>query len=435
MIRILLAFAAGICVQAFTPGAVFAGAIQENPTNARWLFHSDGTPLFLCGPGDPEGFLYRGTLLPNGTRNGDQNALIQKVIGTGANCMYVIAVRSHGGDGDATQNPFLNHDPSSPLNSAILDQWDGWLGNLSAAGIVTLFIFYDDSAVLWNTGTVVSAAERTFFENIVNRFEHHDNLIWCVAEEYEEALPAARVSALAQIIKDADNHHHPISVHQRGGAQFDFPNDPSIGSFAMQIDQELSLGGIHDWVLDAWSYADGRYNVNLAELLNHYSTRTQTRQRSWAAAMGGAYVMVYGMDIASTPVDALADCGRLASFFEATRFDLMAPQDGIARAETDYVLGNVVSGWILYGVDAATSLGIAIPPSWGGTFNLRWMDCATGAQVLQNGVNVPSGDRTFTIPASLGNEVVLELERASSPTGATDPLPPSTFGAIKSGYH
>jgi hypothetical protein len=63
------------------------------------------------------------------------------------------------------------------------------------------------------------------------------------------------------------------------------------------------------------------------------------------------------------------------------------------------------------------------------------MDCATGAQVLQNGVNVPSGDRTFTIPASLGNEVVLELERASSPTGATDPLPPSSFGAIKSRYH
>lgn len=422
----------GFLLIGFTHRPVLAGAIRENPANARWLFHSDGSPLFFCGPGDPEDFLYRGSLLPNGTRNGDQEELVQKMIGTGANCMYMIAVRSHGGDGDPTQNPFQNHDPNAPLNSAILDQWDGWLGALSAAGIVTLFIFYDDDASIWNTGTVVGAQERAFFENIVNRFEHHDNLIWCIAEEYEEALLPERVSALAAIVKEADNFDHPISVHQLGGAQFDFPNDPSIASFAMQIGAALSLDGIHDSVINAWDLADGRYNVNLAELMNHYTTRTETRQRSWAAAMGGAYVMVFGMDIAGTPVEALADCGRLASFFEATRFDVMIPQDARARAETDYVLGNVTAGWILYGVDAATSLGIDIPPNFGGTFNLRWMDCVTGTQVTQNGVAVAAGTRTFSVPSALGNEVVLELERVV-PVGV-EPLPSASFGRIKSHY-
>ena len=418
----------------FTHSPVLAGAIQENPNNPRWLFYSDGSPLFLCGPGDPEDFLYRGSLLPNGTRNGDQNALVQKLVGTGANSIYMIAARSHGGDGDATQNPFVNHDPNAALNSAILDQWDGWLSSLSGAGVVTLFFFYDDDALLWNTGSVVGAQERAFFENIVNRFEHHDHLIWCIAEEYEEALPQARVSALADIIKDADNFDHPVSVHQLGGWQFDFPDDPSIVSFAMQANAVLSLDGIHDWVLDAWNYADGRYNVNLSELMDHYTTRTETRQRNWAAAMGGAYVMVFGMDIASTPTQALDDCGRLASFFESTRFDVMTPQDARARAETDYVLGNVAVGWILYGSDAASALGISMPPQWGGTFNLRWMDCATGVEVVHNGLSVPSGDRSFSIPASFGNEVVLELERVQSPVDVPDPLRSASFGVIKSLY-
>jgi len=413
-----------------------AGAIQESSSNPRWLFHSDGSPLFFCGPGDPENFFYRGSLLGDGTRNGDQNALIQKLAGTGANCIYTIAVRSHGGDGDATQNPFLNHDPDDGLNSAILDQWDGWLEDLSSAGVVTLFFFYDDDASIWSTGSVVGAEEREFFEAIVNRFEHHDNLIWCIAEEYSEALSAARVSALADIVEEADDFGHPVSVHEHSGYQFDFPNDDALDSFAMQIATSVSPSEIHDWVLNAWDFSAGRYNVNLSELLDPYSTRTETRQRNWAGAMGGAYVMVFGMDIASTPVEALEDCGRLASFFESTRFDLMAPHDASARAETDYVLGNVVAGWILYGADAASSLGIAIPPGFGGTFNLRWMDCASGTEVTQNGVTVPSGDRTFTVPSSLGNEVVLELERASSNPVNVPPeqLRSSSFGAIKSLY-
>jgi hypothetical protein len=419
----------------FSSSPTFAGAIQESPANPRWLFHSDGSPLFFCGPGDPENFFYRGSLQSNGTRNGDQNALIQKLTGTGANCIYVIAVRSHGGDGDPTQNPFLNHDPNDGLNSAVLDQWDGWLEDLSTAGVVTLFFFYDDDASIWNTGSVVGAEERQFFEAIVNRFEHHDNLIWCIAEEYSEALSIARVSALAEIIEEADDFSHPVSVHERSGYQFDFPNDEFLDSFAMQIGTSVSPSEVHEWILDAWDFSAGRYNVNLSELLDPYTTRAETRRLNWAAAMGGAYVMVFGMDIASTPVEALEDCGHLASFFESTRFDLMVPHDPLKRAETDYVLGNFAAGWILYGADAATSLGIAMPPNWGGTFNLRWMDCASGAEVTQNGVSIPSGDRTFAVPSSFGNEVVLELERATAnPVPAPEQLRSSSFGAIKSLY-
>jgi hypothetical protein len=62
------------------------------------------------------------------------------------------------------------------------------------------------------------------------------------------------------------------------------------------------------------------------------------------------------------------------------------------------------------------------------------MDCATGIEVLQNGVSVPSGERTFSIPSGLGNEVVLEMERAQPSSAGPETLESASFGRIKSLY-
>ncbi|RPJ24748.1 MAG: hypothetical protein EHM35_16105, partial [Planctomycetaceae bacterium] len=133
------------------------GRITVDPEHPQWPRHilSDGDTghaFFMCGPGDPEGFLYRGTLNPDGTRAGDQMQLIQKLKGTGANCLYLMAVRSHGGDGDSTHNPFIDHDPAKAVNPNVLDQWEGWFTEMDHNRIVIYFFIYDDSARLWNTG-------------------------------------------------------------------------------------------------------------------------------------------------------------------------------------------------------------------------------------------------------------------------------------------
>lgn len=47
------------------------GQIIVDPNNPSWLKYNGGGPFFLAGPGDPEGFLYRGALNADGTRNGD----------------------------------------------------------------------------------------------------------------------------------------------------------------------------------------------------------------------------------------------------------------------------------------------------------------------------------------------------------------------------
>ncbi len=60
------------------PAAGMAGTISIGPEVAQ-------PPLFLCGPGDPEDFLYRT----------DQQAFIDRLVANGGNTAYVQVVRSH----------------------------------------------------------------------------------------------------------------------------------------------------------------------------------------------------------------------------------------------------------------------------------------------------------------------------------------------------
>ncbi len=394
------------------PARPLMGQIVVMPGCAQWLARYPDRPFFMCGPGDPEGFLYRGLRRADGTRDGDQEALIRKLASTGANCIYLIAVRSHGGDGDATQNPFIDNDPNKGLNQAVLNQWERWFTLMDRAGIVIYFIFYDDSTRVWDTGDSVCAAEKAFFEAIVDRFEHHKNLIWCVAEEYEEALTRQRVHQLAAIIRAADDHDHVIAVHKLPGTSFaDFADDPCVDQFAMQLPRG-DARAYHRAVVSAWRQAKGRYNINMAEAPG-FGTGARARRMEWACVMGGAYVMVIGMDIASTPLTDLEDCGRLVNFFESTDFWRMAPHDELALEATKYVLAWPGHSYIAYRSGGRRRMGLRdMTP---GTYTLVWFDCATGKTIRQKFVHVSHGNNFWLVPPVLGEEVALYVKRVEWP--------------------
>jgi hypothetical protein len=390
--------------------APLPGQITVAPHTAAWLARSDGRSIFICGPGDPEGFLYRGTRNADGTRNGDQMQLIQTLAATSANSIYLIAVRSHGGDGDATQNPFVAGSPSQGLNDAVLDQWETWFDALDDAGIVIFFLFYDDNARVWDTSTTVGAPERSFIRGIVDRFEHHRHLIWCVAEEYSEALTSERASAFAAEIRAADDHDHVIAVHQRTGVSFDFPDDPSIDQFAIQHNVSTAEE-LHAGMVRAFSEAAGRWQLVMAESAEH-GTGASARRKSWACAMGGAYVMVLRMDVATTDPEDLAACGRLVEFMESTDFETMAPRDDLAHGATTWALADSGRSYIAYAVDPAGPMGVKGLRA--GLWDIRWFDCATGARVDQLAVPLPAGDHAWPVPA-LGSEVAVSI-RLAPPT-------------------
>jgi hypothetical protein len=383
------------------------GQIMVDPEHPQWLKRKGGGAFFMCGPGDPEDFLYRGKLNPDGTRDGDQMALIEKLKGTGANCIYLMAVRSHGGDGDKTNNPFVNNDPVKGLNEKVLEQWEVWFTEMDKNGIVIYFFFYDDSARIWNTGDKVGAQEKDFIHAIVDRFEHHKNLIWCIAEEYQEALSVERVKNIAAQIRAADDYGHVIAVHKLNGLDFsEFADEPNIDQFAIQYNVPTA-DALHKGMISAWKRAQGRYNLNMSEAAD-FGTGKEARMKSWACAMGGAYVMILGMDIASTAKSDLQDCGRLVGFFESTNFNEMSPHDELRYGSTKYVLAQPGSSYIAYAPELSGEIGLkGMKP---GTYKLAWFDCGTGKGVLQS-QTVAGGDQTWSKPAGIGNEVAVYIKR------------------------
>lgn len=384
-----------------------AGQIIADPDHPQWLKRKGGGPFFMCGPGDPEDFLYRGKLNSDGTRNGDQMALIEKLKGTGANCIYLMAVRSHGGDGDKTHNPFVNNDPVKGINAKVLEQWEVWFTEMDKNDIVIYFFFYDDSARIWNTGDKVVKEEKDFICAIVDRFEHHKNLIWCIAEEYQEAFSVERVKNIAAQIRAADDYGHVIAVHKLNGLDFsEFENEPNIDQFAIQYNVPTA-DALHKGMVSVWKRAQGKYSLNMSEAAD-FGTGGQAREKSWACAMGGAYVMILGMDIASTAESDLQDCGRLVRFFESTNFNEMSPHDELRYGGTKYVLAQPGSSYIAYTPELSGEIGLkGMRP---GTYKLQWFDCATGKGVLQS-QTVAAGDQTWSKPAGIGDEVAVYIRR------------------------
>ena len=385
------------------------GQIIVAPDHPQWLKRKGGRPFFMCGPGDPEDFLYRGKLNPDGTRDGDQMKLIEKIKGTGANCIYLMAVRSHGGDGDKTHNPFVNNNPAKGINVKVLEQWEVWFTEMDKNGIVIYLFFYDDSARIWNTGNLVGKGERDFIHTIVDRFEHHKNLIWCIAEEYQEAFSAERVKNIAAQIRAADDYDHVIAVHKLSGLDFsEFADEPKIDQFAIQYNVDTA-DELHSGVVTVWRKAGGRYNLNMAEVFSHGRGAT-ARKKSWACAMGGAYVMVFAMDIATTAESDLEDCGRLVRFFESTNFYEMSPHDELRYDGTKYVLALPGNSYIAYTPALRGKIGLRDMTA--GTYEFYWFDCVTGKQVRQAKVNVDAGNQTWSKPRGIGSELAVYIRRA-----------------------
>jgi hypothetical protein len=328
--------------------------------------------------------------------------------GTGANCIYLMAVRSHGGDGDKTHNPFIDNDPRKSINSKVLAQWEGWFTEMDRNGIVIYLFLYDDSARIWRTGDKVGKEERDFIHTLIDRFEHHKNLIWCIAEEYQEALSVKRVKNIAAEIRAADDYDHVIAVHKLSGLDFsEFADAPSIDQFAIQYNQS-SADALHNGMVSAFKQAKGRYNLNMSEAADFRSGQ-DARMKSWACAMGGAYVMILEMDIATTAKSDLEDCGKLVRFFESTNFNEMSPHDELKFAGTKYVLAHQGFSYIAYSPELQGKIGLKDMRR--GRYEFRWFDCVTSKEVRQAKVNVQAGNQSWKKPGGIGRELAVYIRR------------------------
>ncbi|MHC4424526.1 MAG: DUF5060 domain-containing protein [Planctomycetota bacterium] len=395
----------------------FSGLITVDSNQPQWPKYvwAPVRPFLMCGPGDPEDFLYRGKINPDGTRDGDQMQLIDRLKIAWANCIYLMAVRSHGGDGDETHNPFIDHDPAKGINPRVLDQWEQWFVEMDRHCIVIYFFIYDDSALVWNTGDEVGKPEHEFIQTLVNRFEHHGHLIWCIAEEYAERLSAERVKKIAALIRATDDYNHPVAVHKNHGLDFsEFADDANIDQFAIQYNVKTAEE-LHAGVVKAWKNAKGRYSLNLSEAAD-WGTGIEARKKSWACAMGGASVMILGMHIANTSGDDLSDCGTLRRFFESVDLRDMEPHDELAYAGTEYVLAKPGERYVAYTSRARGKIGllggrIGLRNMKAGKYHFGWFDCRVGEWWPESPVDVGEGDHIWRTPIRSGKEVAVYINR------------------------
>jgi len=406
--------------------AVVPGQVMVDPASPSWLVYNrdsnnDGKPdpVFVCGPGDPEDFLYRGTRNPDGTRSGDQLEIINNMSGQGVNSIYFQVIRSHGGDGDSTHNPYVNSDPVNQLDQNILQQWDAWFTMMDNAGIIMYFFFYDDSAQIWSDDTV-GPEERDLITTLVNRYEHLKHLVWVIGEEYSERYSATRISNIAALVKSTDDNKHPIANHQLSGITFDHANDANVDQFAIQYN-DTTVDGLHNGMINAWKNAAGRYSINMSESRDHgYGIRTTVRQKNWACAMGGAYVMVIRMDGTSAYTDKMKDCATLVGFFESTDFNTMAPHDELGNTGT-WVMANPGQSYIAYRMSEG---GFSIGGMTAGTYLLQWIDTVDGTQ-RQRELSFSAGTNFFTRPAGIGPEAAVWVKKINDELRRT--IPPILF--------
>jgi hypothetical protein len=304
-------------------------------------------------------------------------------------------------------------------------------------GITIYFFIYDDAIKVgeqigWHLDAAgeLHPGEKQFLQEIVNKFEHHKNLVWCIMEEGQEIGKdwQLHISKIAETIREADDYDHVIANHQLGGNVFFHANDPNIDQFAIQGNWETGStpDSIHNWLVETWELAEGRYNLNMAEFKTHddlslQGDREGIRKNSWAMAMAGSYIMVLGMEIINTPPGQLQDCRHLQQFFESTNINDMAPHDELRYGGTEYVLASPGFSYIAYSSENSKNIGLRnLEP---GTYDLTWFDCLSGQRLERKNTGISSGSQSWEKPRELGEEVALYIRRSDGKVSPATFLP------------
>jgi len=414
------------------------GQIIVTGKNPGYLKYNGGGPAFLCGPDNPETFLFLGNLNPDGTRsNGQQQQVIDHLIKSGVNAFHFQMTRIRRcnikDEGDDQHSPFVDFDPGKPLNKAVLDQWDGWLSKLEAAGIVVHLEFYNDATDVEMMGWKLDENgnlhpdEKRFFEGIVKRFKHHKNIIWGI-EESVNKLPRARLRhfmKLSELIAKIDNHNHPImhsfvtpDTSERDiGRDYVFPTDFYGDPYTQLVTwlHVLPHGEDYDAQHQAylkWSrVGSGRFVVVKNETEKFPRTEPQSRIYQWSCAMTGMHALEAGHDVLRR--QRLLDTdGRIVKFMEQTDFHTMKPTDTLAAGSTKWVLANPGRSYIAYTYDYEHSMGIKNMTA--GYYTLMWFDTVTGETITNNGVSVTTDNAEWQKPSSIGKEIALYVHRSGA---------------------
>ncbi|MHC4495731.1 MAG: hypothetical protein ACYSYM_07900, partial [Planctomycetota bacterium] len=420
--------------------AALPGQVIVAGSNPGYLKYNGGGPVFLCGPDNPEDFLFRGKLNPNGTRSGGgQEEAIDRMARAGVNAFHCQMTRmkrcNYKDEGDDTHTPFVDHDPSKGLDEDVLDQWDGWLDRLEEKGIIVHLEFYNDATDVEMMGWKLDSRgnlppnEKRWIEGIVKKFKHHKNIMWGIEESCNK-LPAARTphfKKIGELIARTDNHNHPIvqsfvvtndpegDFPEGGITSDDYTGDPHIRvvTWLHVVPHKNDFEKQHQEYLSYYKRDASKFVVMKNETYHHPRRGRSSRVYMWSCAMTGMHCLeAYHHAGDASHEKTLRDDGRINTFMEQTDFYKMKSRDDLAAGSTKWVLANPGSSYIAYTYDYSGPMGVK--GATAGMYDLKWFDAVDGDLVTQTGVSVSSGNVTWNKPDSIGSEVALYIKRQGS---------------------
>ena len=414
------------------PGQIIVAGSQP-----EYLKYNGGGPVFLCGPDNPEDFLFRGTLNPDGTRSGGmQEEMIARLAKSGVNAFHCQMFRMQRcnikNEGDDTHAPFIDHDPAKGLNEAVLNQWDGWLDLFEQHGIIVHLEFYNDATdaelMGWQLDTEgeLHPDEHRFFEGIVNKFKYHKNIMWGIEESCNK-LPRSRTphfKKLGELIATTDNFNHPIiqsfvipedpegDFPGGGGTPDDYIDDPNIRvvTWLHVVPHGEDFEAQHQQYLHYYQRDSRHFIVMKNETFHHPRTGYQSRRYMWSCAMAGIHSLeAYHHADRTGDSTLLREDGLINRFMEQTDFHRLVPRDDLAEGSTQWVLARPGQSYIAYTYAYEGEMGVKGMTA--GTYDLLWFDTASGDEVKETGIQVEWGDATWQKPEELGNEIALYIKR------------------------
>ena len=395
-------------------------------------------PAFLCGPDNPETFVYDESRIYHTRRDSGQVEMIRVMEETGVNAFHFIMWKMQKsnmkGEGDDKHNPFIDNDPDKALDTAVLNRWDNWLGMFEQAGITVQLDFYDDATDVELIGWTLDEKgnlnpnEHRYITGIVERFKHHKNIIWGIEESLNKP-PRSRVThfkKIARVIAETDNHNHPIHAGfvvlndpegddpENPATPDDYRDDPNIDivSWLHIHNHGDDLEGQYQEYLKYYLRDSRDFIVMTNETFRHPTNgSSNSRKYVWACVMAGLHKLVpsHRPNNPKHKVHLYED-GFASSFMEQTDFHTMRPRNDLAAGSTKWVLANPAKSYILYTYDYTGDMGAMGIAK--GTYDLLWLDTETGETVKERSRSfVKGGEVLWKKPATVSNEVALYLSK------------------------
>ncbi|MBT3383615.1 MAG: hypothetical protein HN778_02215 [Prolixibacteraceae bacterium] len=413
---------------------VIADKTKNHP---GYLAYNGVGPAFLCGPDNPENFLWFGDKFkPNGTVEDDgQEVMIQTLAENNVNAIHFQMFRmqkcNYKNEGDDRHAPFIDNNPSKGLNQDVLYQWEKWFALFEENGIAIHLEFYNDATDVEKMGWGLQPDgnlhpdEMHFIKGMVYRFKHHKNILWGIAESANK-LDRKRVpyfKKVAELIANTDNFNHPIvqsfvvqndpegDFHSYSGLPDDYIGDPNIDIITWL--HVAPHGNLYENQYNEYRQLYDVDHTNFVIMKNesyHHSRSGRTsRVAMWSCTMTGTHCLEAYHHANDGKPETLFEDGLISTFMEETDYQNMEPRNDLKHSNTNWVLANPGKNYIAYSYDCEWGLGLKQMTD--GVYQINWMDTKTGKTNTQYNVAVKWGNNSFKKPSGFGSEVVAYISK------------------------